>query len=132
MLLPSPCKRSYNERGSITASLVILPIVLLAIVVTIQLALVFHARNVATAAAQDALHAAQLEGATEGNGVEAAERTLDLFDGINSADISVTKTDTDVTIRVNGSVKVPLDGLFNSFDVTVTGPVERFVRESER
>jgi len=116
----------------VTASLVILPIVLFAIVGTIQLALVFHARNVATAAAQDALHAAQLEGATEGNGVEAAERTLGLFEGIDDANISVTKTTTDVTIRVQGSVNVPLDGFFNSFDVTVTGPVERFYSESER
>jgi len=121
-----------GERGAISASLIILPMVLLTILVTIQLALVMHGRNVAAAAAQDGLHAAQLLGSTEGNGVEAAERTLELFEGISSADITVTKTQNTVTIRVQGEVAVPVDGLFNSFDVTVTGPTERFYKETER
>lgn len=100
----------------------------------IHLSLVLHGRNVAAGAAQDALHASQRFGATAADGHAAAEQTLDLFDGIDSPVINVEKNDrTDtVTVTLTGSVTTPLDGFFNSFDITVTGPIERFYLESER
>jgi len=109
-------------------------VVIFAILMAIHLALVLHGRNVAAGAAQDALHATQRHGATSGDGHNAAERTFDLFEGINSPNVHVdrnTTTDT-VTVTVTGSVNTPLDGFFNSFDITVTGPIERFYTESER
>jgi len=91
-----------------------------------------HANNVANAAAQDGLKAAQLDGATAGNGKVAAENTLALFGGIEAAKVTVTRTDDTVTVQIEGEVAVPLNGVFNSFDVSATGPVERFYLESER
>lgn len=121
-----------SERGDIASSLIILPLVLFAIAMCIQGALILHGRNVANAAAQDGLMAAQLDGATQGNGKVAAENTLALFDGIEAAKVSVSRNDDTVTVTIEGEVSVPLDGLFNSFSVTATGPVERFYLESER
>jgi len=121
-----------SEQGDIASSLIILPLVLLAIALCIQAALVMHANNVANAAAQDGLKAAQLDGATAGNGKVAAENTLALFGGIEAAKVTVTRTDDTVTVQIEGEVAVPLNGVFNSFDVSATGPVERFYLESER
>jgi len=125
-----------DDRGSASVvHLIMLGIVLFAILATIQTAFVLHGRNVATAAARDGLHAAQLIGASEGNGVEAAERTLGLFDGIESYEIAISPVTADtkeVTVKITGDVKVPIAGLFNSFNVTVTGPTERFLLETER
>jgi len=106
--------------------------VLAAIALCIQGALVMHANNVANAAAQDGLNAAQLDGATAGNGKIAAENTLALFDGIEAAKVTVTRTDDTVTVQIEGEVAVPLNGIFSSFNVSASGPIERFYLESER
>lgn len=115
-----------------TASIIILPVVMFAILLGVHFAMVLHGRNVATAAAQDGLHAAQLQGATSGNGHQAAQNTLALFGGIKNASIEVSQSLNTVTVTVRGEVRTPLDGLFNTFEVTRTGPLERFYFESER
>lgn len=109
-----------------------MPIVLLAIALCIQAGLILHARNVANAAAQDGLKAAQLDGANQGNGKVAAENTLALFEGIEAAKVTVSKTTDTVTVNIEGEIAVPLNGIFSSFNVSATGPVERFYLESER
>ena len=120
-----------SERGSVAASLIILPMVMLAILLVVHFSLVLHARNVATAAAQDGLRAAQLEGSNAAVGEAAAHTTLDLFASID-ADVDVNRGDDYVTVTVTGSVTTPLNGLFNQFTIGAEGPVERFYEESER
>lgn len=123
-----------RERGAVAAAIIILPVVMFAILLGIHFSLILHGRNVATAAAQDGLHAAQLQGATPGNGRQAAQNTLALFGGIKDASIEVTPSLDlrTVTVTVRGSVRTPLDGPFTSFEVSRTGPIERFYFESER
>lgn len=124
--------RLRGDRGSVAASIIILPVVIIAILLAIHFGLVLHGRNVAAAAAQDGLRAAQLDGATAGNGREAAYATLALFPNIEAASVSVTKGRDEVHVRISGEVRTPLNGLFNTFDIDLEGPVERFYFESER
>ena len=120
-----------GERGAITASLIILPVVMFAILLGIHFSLVLHGRNVANAAAQDAVQAAQLQFAGGGDGEQAARNTLSLFPGIRNADVSVIPGLNTVTVTIRGTVETPIDG-FNDFEVTKSGPIERFYFESER
>ena len=120
-----------SDRGSVAASLIILPIVMLAILLVVHFSLVLHARNVATAAAQDGLRTAQLEGSNAAAGEAAAATTLDLFASI-SADVNVDRGNDYVVVTVTGSVTTPLNCLFNEFTIGAEGPVERFYEESER
>ncbi len=120
-----------SERGSVTASMIIFPTVMLAIFLGVHFSLVLHGRNVANAAAQDAVQAAQLQFATGGNGTQAARNTLALFPGIRDAQISVTPGLNTITVTIKGEVATPIDG-FNDVEVTKSGPIERFYFESER
>lgn len=132
VIAPPQRRWTRTDRGAVTASIIILPVVMLAILLGVHFSLILHGRNVATAAAQDGLHAAQLEFATSGNGQQAAQNTLNLFGGITNASIEVSRDLDTVSVTVRGEVRTPLDGLFNTFEVTRTGPVERFYFESER
>ena len=120
-----------NERGSITAGVIILPLVMLSIVLGIHFSMVLHGRSVARAAAQDAVQAAQLQLATGGNGHQAAQNTLAMFPAIRDAQISINMGVDTVSVTIRGSVDAPI-GLFNDFEVTRSGPLERFYFESER
>lgn len=139
MLLTSPRqarrlpRRWGSDRGDVVSSVLLLPAVFLSVLLVFHVGLVMYGRNVARAAAQDALRATQLETATEGNGRQAAERTFELAnEHIDSIAISVTKTDIEVVVNVKGEINTPLDGFFNDFDITVAGPTERFYAEDER
>lgn len=130
--MPLLRRSTRTDRGAVTASIIILPVVIFAILLGVHFSLILHGRNVATAAAQDGLHAAQLQGATAGNGHRAAQNTLNLFGGIKNASIEVSQGPNTVTVTVRGEVRTPIDGLFNTFEVSRTGPVERFYFEAER
>ena len=104
---------------------------MLSIVLGIHFSMVLHGRNVATAAAQDAVQAAQLQLATGGNGHQAAQNTLAMFPAIRDAQISINMGIDTVSVTIRGSVDAPI-GLFNDFEVTRSGPLERFYFESER
>lgn len=121
-----------DERGDIASSMILLIVVMFTFLAAVHVGLIFHARNVAQAAAQDALRAAALEGALAGNGVQAAERTLGLFDGITGAEINVDKSEEEVMVRVAGQVETPLGGPFTRFEISVTGPTEQYWDEQER
>ena len=126
--------RLRGERGAVAPALLILPIAIVSVMLAIHFSLVLHGRNVAAAAAQDGLRAAQLDGATEGNGHAAASRTLALFPSIQSTEIEISRGEDMVTITVTGEVSTPLASVFkfNDFKVSLEGPVERFYAESER
>ena len=121
-----------EERGDVASSMILLLVVMFTFLAAVHVGLIFHARNVAQAAAQDALRAAALEGALAGNGVQAAERTLDLFDGITAAQVDVDKSDEEVIVRVTGQVETPLGGPFTHFEISLNGPTEQYWDEQER
>jgi len=127
-----PSRSVRDDRGDVAVSVLLIPLAFLAVFGTIHFALVFHGRNVAAAAAQDGYFTASQFGANADDGKNAANATLGLFPGIQANPVvNVTKNDQTVTVRVTGTVNTPLN-FFSGFDVTVTGPTERFFAEDER
>ena len=127
-----PSRLIDDERGDVAVSVLLIPLAFLAVFGTIHFALVFHGRNVAAAAAQDGFFTAAQFGANAEDGENAARATLGLFPGIVAdPEVDVDKNDNVVTVTVKGEIATPLN-FFSGFDVTVTGPPERFYTESER
>ncbi len=87
---------------------IVLPVLLLILVGTVQFALVYHARGVATTAAQEGARLAAAEGRTPAEG---AARTRDVLEsglGETGADFSVTAEDMGETVVVEASGDYPL------------------------
>ena len=94
--------------------------------------LIYNGRQVVDSAAQDALHAAQLEGATESDGENAANAILALSPGLDVVAVDVSINRDDVTVTVQARVNTPFFDLVNTVTSTASGPREQFVEESER
>jgi Flp pilus assembly protein TadG len=131
-------RRARDERGSSTASFVVLfPVLLIMFMALVQWGLYFHAQSLVDAAAQDGSRAAQDAGGTPDDGRAVADQLL--ADATRSGllnDVTVDVEDGNGTVRavVRGHVRsfVPLPG----FDLTVEGvsqgAKERFIGESDR
>jgi len=120
-----------SDRGSVSVSVLLIPLAFTAIFGAIQLGLVMHGRNVAQAAAQDALHTAAQYGATANEGEAVGDSVMDLFGALDSADLEVSKSGGVVIVTVTGSVTTPFD-LFNTLAISIQGPAEDYYDESER
>ncbi|MGB5755662.1 MAG: hypothetical protein WBM50_02005 [Acidimicrobiales bacterium] len=124
--------RLRSDRGEIPTILVVFAATVLAFYGAVHAALVFHAKSVVSAAAQDGLRAAQIEDGTEADGRAAAEQTLSLASGLRNKAIAVSQSDDQVRVTVSAEIETPLIELFNSVSADVTGPRERFYSEAER
>jgi hypothetical protein len=125
-------RRHRGDRGSVTLGLaVVFPIVLLTIVTVVQTALVWHARNVAVAAADQGVEAGRLDG---GSAADARAQALDMLthstgDLISNVKVTVVATATQLRVHVHGTVVGVLPGLHLPVDADVVAPRERFVPE---
>lgn len=126
-----PSRLWADERGSVAVSILLIPIAFTAIFGTIHLGLIMHGRNVAAAAAQDALHTAAQYGATAREGEAVGDSIMELYPALESADLRVTKIGNVVTVTVTGEVTTPLD-FANSLNISFQGPAEDYWDESER
>jgi TadE-like protein len=122
-------RHRITDDGSITLETVIaFPVAMLAVLLTINAALWYHARNTALAAAQEGVrtgHADQSRATafsfarTVGNGFLLSPRV----------DTSGTNATT-VVVRVQGRAVSLIPGLHLSIDQVARGPVERFTTPS--
>ncbi len=107
---------------------VIFPVVLLLIFGAVQGAIHYHARNVAQAAAAEAVTAGSVLGGTE-SGAEAAAETFiaSAGDGIlTTAAVRVQRTGTTITATVEGRSLNIMPGIPTpAISQTVSGTVER-------
>jgi Flp pilus assembly protein TadG len=118
----------HGEDGAATTALVlILPVVLLTLMVVVQLALAFHARQVVTAAAQDAALAATAQGATPDTADSTARHVLDTAGSglLHDQAIAVTADAERVHVTVSGTVASVVPGLELTVSGTSDSPVER-------
>lgn len=126
--------RARDERGEITSTTLIFPVLLVVILMSVQFALAYHAKSVATAAAQDGARAAQAEDGT----VDAGRAEAVSFVADNASrllrDVTVTvDADNDtVHVEVQGYVAGVVPGLEMHVTGVADGPVERFRNETER
>ncbi|WP_170180441.1 TadE/TadG family type IV pilus assembly protein [Actinomadura pelletieri] len=119
-----------DDRGSVTLETVIaVPLALLAVLLTINAALWFHARNTALAAAQEGVRTARAYGADPAQ----ASTTALTFARSNSEGFlqspSVDTSDstaTTIVVRVRGTAISVIPGLHLRVDQVARGPIERF------
>lgn len=124
--------RVGDETGEVTAALLMFLAVMSAMFLVVHALLIYNGRQVVDSAAQDALHAAQLEGATESDGQSAAQSILALSPGLENIDVDVAINEEDVTVTVQARVTTPFFNLVNTVTSTATGPREQFYEEAER
>ena len=122
-----------TERGLTSTELaVVMPVIIALVLVPFQVALWWHARQVAEAAAREALDAAQVVTATEDDGIRAAEWFLDAAGNLTEPDVTVTRTADTVTVDVTGRAPRIIPGLDWHVTAHASGPVERFIPEPDR
>lgn len=135
---PTSPRRLRDERGSSTATAVIMfPILLIILMTLVQWGLYFHAQSLADAAAQDAARAAQGVDGTPADGEAVAAALLDRAREsglLQDVKVEVTSVAGTVRAEVTGQVRslVPIPGLSSRVHGVSQGPAEDFVAEDRR
>jgi hypothetical protein len=125
--------RRRGEAGLTSTELaVLMPVVIALVLVPVQVGLWWHAKQVADAAARQAVDVAQVVGATEADGEAAAQRFLDAAGNINQPAVSVTRSAETVTVEVSGRAPRLLPGFDWRVTARASAPVERFIPEPDR
>lgn len=117
-----------GERGSVTVEMVVLmPVLLATLFGGIQVGMVFHARHIAIAAAQEGARTAAVYQASLPDGIGTATTAATDWAGQTLIGIKVTgqRTATRVSITVQGSAISLLPGVSWPVEQTATLPVER-------
>lgn len=137
-MTPSPKARGPGVRGRGDSGLstvqltIAAPLLLWWLMLIVQYGLWWHAKQVADAAAAEAVDAAQTPTGTSGMGESAARSLLAQAGNLEDVRIVVNRGTSEVTVEVQGDAPQLVPGY--SWEVTsrASAPVERFVRESER
>lgn len=125
--------RLRDERGMTTIQVAILfPVVLFWIMLIVQYGLWWHAKQVANAAAAEAVDAAQVSAGTARDGEDAAASYLAQSGNLDDITITVSREPTTVTVEVHGDAPRLVPGIEWSVTARSSAPVERFIPESER
>ena len=100
-------RQRQGEAGLTSTELaVVMPVLIALILVSFQVALWWHAKQVADGAAREALDAAQVETATEAAGEAAARRFLNVAGNIAAPQVSVTRsTEAALLNTTSGTMK---------------------------
>ena len=126
-------RRFRDERGMTTIQVAILfPVVLFWIMLIVQYGLWWHAKQVANAAAAEAVDAAQVSSGTARDGEDAAASYLAQSGNLDDITITVSREPTTVTVEVHGDAPRLVPGIEWSVTARSSAPVERFIPESER
>lgn len=126
-------RRVRDERGMTSIQVAILfPVVLFWIMLIVQYGLWWHAKQVANAAAAEAVDAAQVSSGTARDGEDAASSYLAQSGNLDNVTITVSREPTVVTVEVRGDAPQLVPGFEWSVTARSTAPVERFIPEPER
>jgi hypothetical protein len=119
--------RRRDDRGALSASVAVLPVVLMLFFAVVQISLWFYGRSVATTAARHGLDAARVETGTASDGIATARQFVDQVGGVEGVRVRAARTSTEAEVTVVAQ-PITLLPFFNA-DITVTidAPVERFV-----
>ncbi len=126
-------RRWRDERGMTTIQVAILfPVVLFWIMLIVQYGLWWHAKQVANAAAAEAVDAAQVSSGSARDGEDAAVSYLAQSGNLDNVTITVSREPTVVTVEVRGEAPQLVPGFEWSVTARSSAPVERFIPEPER
>lgn len=127
-------RRLGGERGSVSIELVIvLPALFALMFLGMQAALVYHARTVAVAAAQQGARAAGAEQGHETDGINAANAFITEAGGngvLDGASATARRTATTASVTVSGYSLSVIPGWHVRITQTATAPVERITAPS--
>lgn len=126
---PHTANMILDERGSASVqNAVIIPLLFFVFFTIVQGALIFHAGNVAHAAAAAACNEARTYESTNSDGYAAGYETAGQSgSSLESTDITITRTATTVTATVSGQAPLLIPGLSLDISRSVSGPVEKWV-----
>ena len=127
--------RVREDRGDIGSALIVMLASIQVVLLVMHASLVYHGRQVATAAAQEALGTAQLFEGDTSAGEAAGANVLSISSGLfTSSNVSVTGGPSSgiVSVTVTARVDTKLFPVANRVSVTVSGPAERYLAEAER
>lgn len=127
--------RARDERGAASVAQVVLiaPALLFTLMLIVQFALMFHARNTAEQAAQEGAAAARRFDGTE---AQAKDETLAYLTALGTGTlqdrgVTVNRTGQTATVTVTGTVISLLPGVHLRVSESASGPVERYVPPEE-
>lgn len=122
-----------DDRGDVVPLVIVIGLATVMVFFVIQVALLFHARSVVTAAAQDGVRAAQVENATAADAQAAASQILAGSSALlNNETVDVTTSGEFVTVTVTAEVSSVALGLTGPVTASASGVIERFRPQSER
>jgi len=108
---------------------IVVPIVLAAMFLALQVAMYAYARSVAQTAAEDAVTAQRAYGAPAGAGVAAADRVLDgQGNTLSRASVLPSRNGGEIRFTVSGESLSVIPGFHLRVSQTASGPIERFRR----
>jgi Flp pilus assembly protein TadG len=120
-----------DEHGAASVAQVVLvaPALLFTLMLIVQFALMFHARNVAEQAAQEGAAAARRFDGTE---AQAKDTTLEYLTALGTQTlkdrgVTVNRTAQTATVVVTGTVISLVPGVHLAISESASGPVERYV-----
>lgn len=123
--------RRRDERGfsSLTQTVIVAPVLLFALMLTVQFGLMFHARNVAEQAAQDGAAAGRRFDGSAGEARAHANEYLNaaVSDTLTNRSVSSSRSAQTATVTVTGTVVSLVPGFHLHVAEAASGPVERYV-----
>lgn len=120
-------RRTRDDRGAVTASVAVLPAVLMLFFSVVQISLWFYGRSVATTAARHGLDAARVQNGTGGEGEATIDQFLDQVGGFQPDSVDVQRGEAEASVTLSGDAVSVLPFLDVPITVTIDGPVERIV-----
>lgn len=122
-------RRCRGDTGAVATELVLaVPALLLLITVSIHVGMWFHARGVATAAAQEGARGARVLGGTDTDGYTRANQVLDDLGRnlVTDRNVTINRSAGSVTVTVTGHAPQVVPGWTLDINATVTSPLEQF------
>ncbi|MEW6470661.1 MAG: TadE/TadG family type IV pilus assembly protein [Actinomycetota bacterium] len=120
-------QRLRDESGEAAEVVLVTPVLLLLVLLVLQFGLWYHAAHVAHAAAQEGVRAARLEGGTDEDGRQRAERLLARAGPTIVGDpvIDVSRDVATAVVEVRGRSVAVIPGMRLPIRARAASPVER-------
>lgn len=122
--------RSDRERGfSTLEAVVVIPVVVIITMLVVQYVLLWHARNLTEAAAQDGVRVARGYQAAAGQGEAAATEYLHAAAGklLDGFTVTVDRGTDEITVEVHATVTSVVPFGTYTVDESASGPIEKYV-----
>jgi Flp pilus assembly protein TadG len=122
-----------DEAGLVSTELaVLMPVLIILVLLPIQFALLWHGKQAADLAAEEAVEAAQVVGADPAtDGAAGAYAILGQAGNLIDVVVTVTTTTDSVIVDVSGTLDYSILGTY-TVTARAEGPLERFIAEVDR